>query len=457
MSRRYLTVLAALTPVISMVWSAVGLISLNGQVNPAANLRNLLIKDDVQQAEAVLLRSPRTAETLAFQGEVDFRKGNFEKARTSYQAAIQMNEKTARAHFGLGKLALAKVNSKTALTEFRRAIALDPMEPLYHFSASEAADLEKNTAESKKHLEEFVRLDRHDDEDRLTEAKAGLALMAAFGNKEYGIVKAPEQPAPIPLRKALNLIFADVKINGKGPFNFVVDTGASQTALSEKLARDLGLKVITSTVLHGVGGTGKANSNVYRIDQLQIGEVSVGDLPVGTFDDPVISQLADGIIGTSMLADFIVTINYPDGRMELTHKPVTTPDAIPVWCVSNMLLLPADANGKPGNFIVDTGAITSVLSLGMANAMGIYEKTPGALVDLGIAGVGGAQGITLMLPPVTLKTLRQSEALSQALAIDLKEVSKMLGTEISGVAGFDFLSKYKLTLDYYKAEIHLTK
>jgi predicted aspartyl protease len=453
MSRRHLTVLAALTPILSAVW----LISLTAQVSPASNLRNLLIKDDIPQAEAILLRAPHSAEILAFQGEVDFRKGNFEKARTSYQAAIQMNEKTARAHFGLGKLALAKVNSKTALTEFRRAIALDPTEPLYHFFASEAADLEKSTAESKRHLEEFVRLYRQDDEDRLTEAKAALALMAAFGNKDYAVVKAPDQPAPIPLRKALNLIFADVKINGKGPYNFVVDTGASQTALSEKLARDLGLKVITSTVLHGVGGSGKANSNIYRIDQLQIGDVSVGDLPAGTFDDPVISQIADGIIGTAMLADFIVTINYPDGRIELTHKPVNTPDAIPIWCVNNMLLLPADANGKPGNFIVDTGAITSVLSLGMANAMGINEKSPGALVDLGIAGVGGAQGVTLMLPQVTLKTTRQSETLNQAVAIDLKEVSKMLGTEVSGVAGFDFLSKYKLTLDYYKAEIHLTK
>ena len=117
-----------------------------------------------------------------------------------------------------------------------------------------------------------------------------------------------------------------MKINGKGPYNFVVDTGASQTALSEKLARDLGLKVITSTVMHGVGGSGKANSNIYRIDQLQIGDVSVGDLPVGTFDDPVISQLADGIIGTAMLADFIITINYPEGRMELriNRSPLRT-------------------------------------------------------------------------------------------------------------------------------------
>jgi hypothetical protein len=33
----------------------------------------------------------------------------------------------------------------------------------------------------------------------------------------------------------------------------------------------------------------------------------------------------------------------------------------------------------------------------------------------------------------------------------------MLGTEVSGIAGFDFLKNYKLTLDYYKAEIHLSK
>src|SRR4029453_4901838 len=106
-----------------------------------------------------------------------------------------------------------------------------------------------------------------------TEAKAGLALLAAFGNREYAVIEAPDQPAPIPLRKALNLIFTDVKINGKGPYNFVVDTGASQTALSQKLARDLGLKVTTTTVMHGVGGSGKVNSSIYRIDQLQMADV----------------------------------------------------------------------------------------------------------------------------------------------------------------------------------------
>ena len=374
------------------------------QASPANNLRDLLIKDDIQQAEAILLRTPRSAESLAFQGEVDFRKGNFEKARTSYQAAVQMNEKTARAHFGLGKLALGKVNSKTALTEFRRAIALDPMEPLYHFYASEAADLEKSTAESKKHLEEFVRLDRHDDEDRLIEAKAALALMAAFGNKDYAVVKAPDQPAPIPLRKTLNLIFADVRINGKGPYNFVIDTGASQTALSEKLARDLGLKVITSTVLHGVGGYRKSEFQLF-IESTNC-RSAMSRLEICPWEPLMIPSSASLRTASS----------GPQCSRTLSSRS-TTPKAAwnsrinrsPSGCDSDLVCeqhaaSPRGCEWEAGQLHCRYRRDHKRIVAEHGQRHGGQWKTPGALVDLGIAGVGGAQGITLMLPPVTLKS-----------------------------------------------------
>ena len=37
-----------------------------------------------------------------------------------------MDPKTARAHFGLGKLAMAKLKDKEAVQEIARAIELDP-------------------------------------------------------------------------------------------------------------------------------------------------------------------------------------------------------------------------------------------------------------------------------------------------------------------------------------------
>src|SRR5205814_7655381 len=134
MSRRHLIVLIALTSVLTVCAKA--------QVKPTESIADLLLKDEIQKAEGILQSAPRSAENLAYQGEIEFRKGNFEKAQPLYQSAVQMNEKTARAHFGLGKLALAKVKSKEAASAFKRAIELDPNVPLYHFYASEAAELE---------------------------------------------------------------------------------------------------------------------------------------------------------------------------------------------------------------------------------------------------------------------------------------------------------------------------
>ena len=63
----------------------------------------------------------------------------------------------------------------------------------------------------------------------------------------------------------------------------------------------------------------------------------------------------------------------------------------------------------------------------------------------------------LKVPNVTFKTAKNTESFPQVVAIDLKQISKMIGTEVAGVAGFDFFSDYKVTLDYYGAEVRLNK
>src|SRR5262249_520734 len=178
------------------------------------------------------------------------------------------------------------------------------------------------------------------------------------------------------------------------------------------------------------------------------------------FNDPLISQLADGILGSSIFSDFIIAVDYPAGQLELTRKrPATAAgtEVVPVWYFSNLLLIPMEVNGKHGNFILATAAVTTVISHRMAAQLGVNENTPGAKVDLGIAGVGGFEGVVLKVPNVTFKTSKNSEVFPQVVAIDLKQISKMIGTEVSGVVGFDFLSDYKLILDYYASEIMLGK
>ena len=194
--------------------------------------------------------------------------------------------------------------------------------------------------------------------------------------------------------------------------------------------------------------------------ELAIGQVKVKNLPIGTFNDPLVTQLADGIIGTSVLADFVVTVNYPENRLELSTKATAGPttEALPAWVFNNLVVVPIEVNGQfHGNFVVDTGAVTTVLSHSMAAKLGITPDSPGAKVEMGLAGVGGMEGVVLKVTNVTFKTAKNSEEFPQVVAIDLKEISKMVGTEISGVVGFDFLENYKVTLDYNKVEVRLTK
>jgi predicted aspartyl protease len=425
--------------------------------NPS--IGDLLANDQIEQAENLLNTQPRTAPNVAFRGEIEFRRGHFDQADALYREALKMDSQNARAHFGLGKLAMGKVKTKQAIQEFKRAIELDPKEPICRLYAAEAWGIDKNYVEQRKQLEEYLRLNPKD-EDRINEAKAGLETLKAFGSEQVGIVDAPENLAPIRFRRSLNLIFTSVKINGKGPYEFAIDTGATQTVVSEKLAAEAGLTPITSTMVYGIGGAGKVETKLYKMKEFAVGDVKVKNTSVGTFNDPLISQLADGILGTSIFSDFVITVDYPAGQLLLSRKQTRAPagaEILPVWFFSNLLLLPLDVNGKRGNFIVDTGAVTTVLSHSMAAQLGVNENTPGAKVDLGIAGVGGFEGTVLKIPNVTFKTPKNTEAFPQVVSIDLKQISKMIGTEVAGVAGYDFFSDYKVTLDYNAGELRLAK
>src|SRR5215813_13417740 len=101
------------------------------QAAQTGSVADLLLKDEVQQAEALLDKQPQTAQSVALRGEIEFRKGHFAEAEKLYSEALKMDSKNARAHFGAGKLSMARVKGKVALQEMLKAVELDPKEPLY--------------------------------------------------------------------------------------------------------------------------------------------------------------------------------------------------------------------------------------------------------------------------------------------------------------------------------------
>ena len=459
MSSRHLLVATALTSLLTGFLIAPGAARQTPRPASTASLADLLLRDELQTVEARLASGPRNAETAAFQGEVEYRKGRFEQADALYRSALKMDEKTARAHFGLGKLAVARMKTTEAVRLFNRAIELDPKEPLYRFYIGDALTLDKKPKEADRQLQEYLKLNPTDP-DRVPMAKAALDISSAFSGIEIGQVDAPVQPSPIRLQRMplLNFLFAEVSINGKGPFRFIVDTGATQTVVSQKVASSLGLKKVATNIMYGLGGEGKVESPIYRADSLEVGDVTIRNVPLGSVSNPLLDLVLDGILGPSLLADFAVTIDYPRSQIELSRKVPETGTIVPVWFFGGLLLVPADVNGKfKGNFLIDTGADGTLLAHSMANNLGVNKNTPGATLNLPIGGVGGLDDGVLLVPSVTLKTPFESKQFDSMMAIDLHSMSSLIQTELSGVLGYDTLKGYRLTLDYLKAEIRLSK
>jgi len=120
------------------------------------------------------------------------------------------------------------------------------------------------------------------------------------------------------------IITVDAVVNGNGPFNFVVDTGASHTVISNQTAEKLGLngnspcccESTTGRSAQGAGGPVAARATT--VESVRVGDVEVKNVEVALIDLKSLSNAWDGIIGYTFMKDFKVVIDYP--RQEISFE-----------------------------------------------------------------------------------------------------------------------------------------
>jgi hypothetical protein len=126
-----------------------------------------------------------------------------------------------------------------------------------------------------------------------------------------------------------------------------------------------------------------------------------------------------------------------------------------------MLSVPTDVGAAhPLNFVVDTGASTSVLS---AEALKRYDL--GAKLDTGATTrVVGAAGVIEKVPTVVFDSLSVAGAEAgraltrcsvRALVLDLGAVNETSGFRIEGIIGGNVLREYRVELDTLRGRLIL--
>src|SRR5947207_12460082 len=99
------------------------------------------------------------------------------------------------------------------------------------------------------------------------------------------------------------LILLPVEVNGKGPFEFILDTGAGTSLLSSELGKTLNVKILGSKEGQSAGGA--VSVALAKLSSLAVASVKLDDIDVGVVDLSQIGKTVgakiDGDLGYNFL------------------------------------------------------------------------------------------------------------------------------------------------------------
>jgi predicted aspartyl protease len=162
-----------------------------------------------------------------------------------------------------------------------------------------------------------------------------------------------------------------IRINGKGPFRFIIDTGANRSVLSQALATHLGLAPSGRDVVHSIDGTQPAT--LVNIESLSIGtlRLSHGDTPV--LDGPMLDG-EHGLLGVDGMAGRLLHIDFTKHCVEIYDSAAQMPmqgwqRAPARMRFGSLLMVPGEIMGVHVNVLIDTGADISLANQKFRDAL----------------------------------------------------------------------------------------
>lgn len=419
----------------------------------------------VQQAVRVLEKAPENARAHAIVGVALMRIGFLQEAAGSFDAALRSDSGEVLAIAGRAELDLYVGNLAESLRRSRDAVARSPREPDFLYLLGQTASRQERYEEAADAYERFLGVAADIDSDRRSRIRGLINLYRRLNGRNLYQVKGPRSvDVPLVLSDS-RLPTVDVMLNGKGPFRFVIDSGAGFVVVSEDVARTLKLRrVAAGGTSRGVSGTGRFSIVYGVLDKLALGQMSMDSVPTYIRKIHETSQRAkvDGYIGLSVLSHFRIAVDYERRVLELRPadepgQPIAEGDVEIPYRMTNggMMSVRADIGTEVAlNFIVDTGASSTVVS---SRAFERYNLA--AKQHKGVAvRVVGAGGVTDNVPVVVLDRLQlqgggRLHEFVRAIVLDLDPVNETAGFEQSGIMGSDMLRFFRVEFDFARSTI----
>jgi len=263
------------------------------------------------------------------------------------------------------------------------------------------------------------------------------------------------------------LIVISVTISDSPPLEFVLDSGATRSSLTDPmLAAALGLRVRESALARGVGSGAKrvlVTENVsVRSDGIEILNTPLVIHDIGPQLEAAAGREIHGFLGAELFERFVVEID-PMGYRILLHDPATfsyeesghhVPFAVidrrPV--VHGKVVVRDDGKEVPVRLVADTGSSRS-LSLITRSARHLKppaDRTSGASVGMvGQSRVVFASTTSLHVGPFQAAGV-DTAWIGSAGVPALNKIP-----DLNGILGNEFLSRFRVIFDYGRERLIL--
>ncbi|WP_148210102.1 retroviral-like aspartic protease family protein [Candidatus Korobacter versatilis] len=290
-----------------------------------------------------------------------------------------------------------------------------------------------------------------------------LAVVAAVGALLAQVHNHASLPDPVvelardsmtlPLTTVGGRPIVQVRVNGSGPYPFILDTGAEGTLITMALANELKLPISGEVKVASPGAAEPASAEMVQIAKIELGDVKMTGVTGVALDlssMPKIFSGADapmGVLSIRGWKGFLVTVDYPANRITVKRGQLATADNVTIYQFSATDRLPTvsvDFAGTAVRANVDTGA-----GRGIVLPRSLQSKLP-----LEAAPV----------PTESLHTVSGEQAASRA---QLKGAMKLGGYSIQGPQldfvdefpmgnlGYPILKNFAVTVDWQSHRVEL--
>ena len=458
--------------------------------------------DAVNTASAA---QPNSAALLAAKGDVHFRRAEMPDAEMSYLTAKKLDPKEVRAYLGLARLYRAYSLYLRAYDQLRIAHELAPDDIEVHRAWLNTLPRKERLAA----MEAYLGGPHPDDAEQTKWMSEYLEFLKATADKPIHacrLVSKVEQTET----KLETMYEADahrirgiglsVKLNDRNA-HLLLDTGVGGIMVSHKVADKAGLARISAMHYAGIGDKGLQSGYTAVADHIRIGELEFQDCVVEVSDKGSVAD-QDGLIGADVLGAYLIDLDLPGMRMRLSPLPKrpedtvapkslnsegeeqanaeqkddnvnqqtskeqkpSTPTSKPaprlpkdryiapemvdwtkVFRFGHSILVPTNVNdSKPMLFGLDTGAFNNILSVRAGRQVGKVSSDD----SLRVRGLNGEVNKVYSSDKATLRFGNLRQPTLGIVTLDLSNLSRHTGTEISGFLGFAMLRLLEVELDY---------